>query len=537
MLTVNLPVGSGSSGIRDPRSGELKESSQVFLGCNLLPTKSPKAKAEALGRPVPESFTLLVTPLEVDEKILHPNAEVTTSHGMASAQGNASSNTPGKAVDSQSGQELIQVTPPSPPATADDDSFAEGITSKSSPRPISRIEDSFEALDQLEEQLEAFDVAASVRHVVSPDAADPSTKTPTRPVRASSQGVTTEKKSTPSRTTAKAKTVRTGVEAALSGKQSAAHRSPHMQLDTPKLKAGDKPAAAAPGPEKPSRTRPASLLPPKPLSKSSKTPTVPTFELTGEAVARRLKEKREARMSMQGPPTTQAASSPAPVRRTKSAKAPTVPTFELPGEAISRRKREEREAKLRAQEEEERKRREFKAKPIRSVAGPSTLPRGTVASRARQGQAAALPENPNRQAPNSPTKHSSTVVPHSRQPLSNNSNTNSQGASVRGRVHGSETSSASQLSRATSTSNGSIGGKRSSASGDDAHRQRLSGKEIYHRDNSYVPQRERERRDRESLARAAREAAAERSRLASREWAEKQRRKRMTISSVQDLAK
>ncbi len=92
-------------------------------------------------------------------------------------------------------------------------------------------------------------------------------------------------------------------------------------------------------------------------------------------------------MQMSPDRAAQLASAVAASPRPRSSKPPTVSTFELPGEAISRRKREEREARLRAQEEEERRRREFKARPVRSSIVPNTLPRETVASRARQVRA------------------------------------------------------------------------------------------------------------------------------------------------------
>jgi hypothetical protein len=57
--------------------------------------------------------------------------------------------------------------------------------------------------------------------------------------------------------------------------------------------------------------------------------------------------------------------------------------------------------------------------------------------------------------------------------------------------------------------------------------QKLRGKEIYSRDNSYTADRERERREREAAAKTARQEAAERSRQLSREWAERQKVKRI----------
>jgi hypothetical protein len=81
---------------------------------------------------------------------------------------------------------------------------------------------------------------------------------------------------------------------------------------------------------------------------------------------------------------------PAPARAT-SVRLPAVPHIDLPGEAISRQKRLAIENKRRAEEEELRKKREFKARPAPSTIGSSSgsFPRQTLASRAR----AAMSEN------------------------------------------------------------------------------------------------------------------------------------------------
>jgi hypothetical protein len=94
----------------------------------------------------------------------------------------------------------------------------------------------------------------------------------------------------------------------------------------------------------------------------------------------------------------------------------------------------------------------------------------------------------------------------------------------RGRL--STATSREDLSRGTSTSGGSASGKRATLTVEEAHQLKLRGKEIFQRDNtSFQRDREREKREREAATRLAREQAAERSRIASREWAEKKKRK------------
>lgn len=57
--------------------------------------------------------------------------------------------------------------------------------------------------------------------------------------------------------------------------------------------------------------------------------------------------------------------------------------------------------------------------------------------------------------------------------------------------------------------------------------QRQRAKEIYNRDIRATEDIEREKREREAAAKRSREEAAERGRQASREWAEKQRMKKL----------
>ncbi|KAF4123751.1 hypothetical protein GMORB2_6452 [Geosmithia morbida] len=250
--------------------------------------------------------------------------------------------------------------------------------------------------------------------------------------------------------------------------------------------------------------------------KSTKPLTVPKFELPGEAIARRLKEQREARQAQQAEAQRAQA---APPTRTRSTKPLTRPTFELPGEAISRRKREEREAKLKAQEEEERKRREFKARPIRNSLTPGSLPRETVTSRARTSKFSSE-ESPKDQEPRRDTKWLSPANATGRLPATG-SGTNSR-PQLRGR---NSMATLGEIASRTPSASTGISDKRSSVSAEDAAQMRARGKEIYARDNSITMDRERERREREALARTAREEAAERSRAASREWAEKKRQR------------
>lgn len=518
VLTVKLPTRPSNN--KASATSDITKSSaveKVLFGCNLF---SSKAKSESEDKNPEHSslepYTLLVTPLEWNAE-LETAAESADDTDMAVAGMTSDYATPTKALESLAEVSVMEVTPSS-----------RTPSSRTPPKYVARIDDPFEALDKLEEQMEAFNVAAHMEGPISPDMQKPATRSPQQPFPAKFYENT---RVTPQ---PKRPSTRTGTSTLRVNSQGPT-RSPSVRkstsmifLDSPKMKEEDKVLVQAP-PKKTASKGLASLLPPKQLAKSSKPRTMPTFELPGEAVARRLKEQREARLSMAAASPAAAPAAVSGIRRTLSTKPPTYSNYELPGEAISRRKREEHIAKYKAQDEAERKRREFRAKPIRSGAAPSSVPRDTITSRARQSKPNL--ENSAYQTSSTPSKRSSSVF--SRDPLSS---TNNQPL-ARGRHLTMESSVTSEMSRATSSSTGSMSGKRSSVSLEDIQQQRLRGREVLHRDSFYGQDREREKRDREALARLAREQAAERSRLLSREWAEKQKQKqkRMTVGSLRDV--
>ncbi|KAI4592756.1 hypothetical protein KJ359_010516 [Pestalotiopsis sp. 9143b] len=499
-----------------PGSATTRATTRLYFGCNLLPNEPGKDLEQTL-------YSLLVTPLQgnaqLDAATDFKEDEMMALTGYDAVQQATSS----KVLDHEPEVHVTEISP-SDTKSGDDDSLVAEASSRLSTEHIARIEDSVEALDLLEDELEAFDLAAFTRESISNDTAKPLPESASRPAPESPAGhgqvVPQVQKASP-RTGASALRVNTfQSNRSPNGRRSGSTicREPPKLLDSPKLKVEDKPLVQAPV-KKPA-PKLTSLLPPKQPTKSKKPPTVPTFELPGEAVARRLKEQREARLSMTASAKKPEVTVKSSLRRTKSAKPPTRPDFELPGEAISRRKREEREAKLKAEEDEERKRREFKAKPVRIGGVASYIPRETATSRARQnkGVDGATQASPSRSKPASALASSGSIRATGEQ------------SQTRGRH---TTADPSQVSRATSSSNGSTSGKRSSVSMDDVQAQRARGKEVLQRDGMFAQDKQREKREREALARLAREQAAERSRQLSRAWAEKQKQKRMTIGSIQ----
>ncbi|KAH6678930.1 hypothetical protein F5X68DRAFT_212996 [Plectosphaerella plurivora] len=385
-----------------------------------------------------------------------------------------------------------------------------------------RIEDSVEALDRLEDDLEALHIASQVQQLISTgERHQPRTagsRLNTSGISGNLTGLVSKSASVRVRPAASRPSLRRSASMNLGGEEEA-----RTTPSTQSMPSANKKLAA---------TRNSGMEPQKGAIRSTK----PTFELPGEAVARRLKEQREVRRSMQVEPASPAPTVP---QRTRSLKTPTVARFELPGEAISRRKKEQHEAQLRKEAIEEQKRREFKAAPVRSSAPPSSYPRETAASRARRVKATGEEGGhaPVRQAATAPTsaasKRSSVVGPASHPSLRKSASTISNASTAstvsRGRMTGTDES---QTSRNTSASAGNASVKRSTVSHEDVERQRLRGKEIYNLDNSYAAARDQERRQREMAAKAARDRAAMQGRMASREWAERQRQQRRVSTAV-----
>lgn len=410
--------------------------------------------------------------------------------------------------------------------------------------PASRIEDSVEALDKLEDELEAIDDLTRVERLLSPV----DTRIP------SMHSVQRTPKAVPSQRTSSKRTEASTVR--LKG----AERSLTLRKSSSMSFAEDKAAA-----KKGTATRPASIAPPRPQAKSNKAPIVASFELPGDAVARRLKEKRAARLSQQNlsehAVSVEDSWTGSPHKaRVKPTKTSTRATSELPGEPISRRRKEELEAKQRAQEED-RKCRESEARSVRTSVSKVTNPRETVASRTRQGRPSvsrafedntagsyAEPHSPVSKAPGTASFASPTASSANKRNATLGRSTattkrqsyNAATLPARGRLSMIDSLSAANAGRGTSRASAgsnrsgvtgsSTVSKRSTVSTEEVQKQRQQGKEVFTRDNGYTAERERERHEREETAKKARKEAADRSRMQSREWAEKHSQKAAILS-------
>lgn len=472
----------------------------MVFGCNLLRRKTESASSSHhTSSLTTDTFIFIATPLDGDAHAILDRVNRGSSHestNMDAHLGVSSLRTP---VKSSAVVEVVEQML-SPPLTigSDRSTSLHGAHSPSESALSSpRIEDSLAEIDKLEDELEAMNLYAS-----SQSKGETTSRT--------GQGPTDKLVRTPNpakRVTISSQPATMRIKSSEKLRPSLRRSSSLTFRDKTSRPLEDIPEQKVPGSlnRSKSTTFRSSVLSKAGTVKSTKPPTIPNFELPGEAVSRRLKEQREARQAQQAE-----AQRPAATQKPRLHKPLTRPNFELPGEAISRRKREQHEAKIKAQEEEEKKRREFRARPVRHSIGPSTLPRETITSRARQNKDNAKDQRdnllgsttvrlPGRAIQTLPRGRNSLILPPESE------------------------------SRATSASASSVGGQRSTVSAEDALQQRIRAREIFTRDNSFTQTREQAKREKETAAQLARAEAAERSRALSREWAEKKRRKELSL--------
>lgn len=479
----------------DSKVGALKtpgQNERRYFGCNLLDYIKPAgSENQPAGHPQ-DRYILLATPIDLEaEQNTTTSVEFSTHQfqviqdqtwniNMAASQvANGSPGLAGSAYRPSPTSATSAKWSTAVAASEDSDNTLTIDANCEMKAPLSTVEDSIEELDQFEDDIEAITAAAS-ELALAP----------------------------------KARVAEEAQTASLN--QSASQKQPKATLRKV--------------------ARPASLAPPKPIQKATKQPTISTFELPGERVARELKEKKAARLSMQIDPQKLAeANSPQRIRSIRSSKPPTVANFELPGERLSRQKKERFEQKLKEEEEEARRRRQFKARPPPSSVAPTV--RSTFTSRQRQ-----TPGQPEQGSSNSPKteasprsgaskRQSMTMAPSSARTFSTST---ASTASVTARGRTSSTGSTQASTRATSPSIGSVasGRKRMSVSTEDIQQQKVRGRQIYNRDNTKGRSKEQEKRDREEAIKLARQKYAQMSRnLAATSRA---RRSLQQSSSAQD---
>ena len=374
----------------------------------------------------------------------------------------------------------------------EEDLFLEQIKTRSPGKRVSRIEDSVEALDVLEEEIEKVDK-------LIPTTADNLSDTTKTKKQAKVNPKTAEKKTSGLVRIKDNTTLRTRP---VTGKPSTSVRS------------------IAPRP---------SILPAakKAITPPKGSPTKPVIESKSPAPARQSTKVEPRSVSHKRVSSVHKA----PFMPTKSAKAPTQSTFELPGEAISRKLKEQREQRLKREEEQTSKPRVFKARPVRLSQAPEV--KLTTAARARIGLAKGGPVNGSKLAEGTPKP---TTSPRVMPTATTGENKRVSSLTVAKRVSAVQptANSSARVTRKPSLANGAAahnpslsGPPRSAPTAEDLALQKVKGKEVFGRTRVEMMEREKARKEKEEAAKKARAEAAERGRVASREWAEKQKLRKL----------
>ena len=374
----------------------------------------------------------------------------------------------------------------------EEDLFLDQIKKRSPSKRVSRIEDSVEALDALEEEIEKVDK-------LIPTTADNLSDTAKTKIQAEVHPKTAGKKMNGSVRVKDNKTVHIKT---VTGKQSASVRSTAPR------------PSILPGANK-------AVTPPK------GSPRKPTIESTSPVPA-----QQSAKVGPQSVTHKRVSSvHKKPFQPTKSAKPPTQATFELPGEAISRKLKEQREERVKRGEEQANKQRVFKARPVRLSQAPEV--KLTAAARARIGLAKGEPVNRSKPVEGTPKPTPSLSVTPSASTVANKRVSSLTVAKRVSAVQPTANSSARvtrkpSLATAGAAHNPSVSGpSRSAPTAEDLALQKVKGKEVFGRTRVEIMEREKARKEKEEAAKKARAEAAERGRVASREWAEKQKLRKM----------
>jgi len=398
-----------------------------------------------------------------------------------------------------------------------EDSFVDQIVTRSPVKPALRIEDSVEAIDAFEdeiekvgEQLPAIDNAVSSAKV--------------------------QKQQTVTRSSPRKKRA-VGIAPSAKGK-AGSRQSVSRPQNATTTKSANPDLTSGPNAIRSRATTRISSIHKAPFQpkKSSKPPTTSNFELPGDAVARKLKEQHEARLAPEGdmvnkPQKTEIKT----VKPVKSTKPPTRPSFELPGEAVSRKLKEQREERLKQHEggEAEPKKKEFKARPVRHSQAP--VVKATAASRARmslaKGEAVEIKQSKPRISSAQPG--SSVRRPVSMAPPDASKRLSTLSVAKRTSTATNNPSARPSLAARTSTSRMSIAtpSQRITSNGKGAH-QTVRGKEVFERSKTAKDELEKARKEKEEAAKRARIEASERGRIASRQWAEKQKARKASAEKI-----
>lgn len=373
-----------------------------------------------------------------------------------------------------------------------EDSFVKQIKSRSPAKRVSRIEDSVEALDALEDEIEK--AAEAIPAAKKPDKGQAG-DTKTVKIRPS-VGLKLEKDIT---------------------KAHQKPRLPHQKENRPMREMGK-------------NGNPTLSATPK-VALKTKTPLAPVPSKQGERGSSSAVGKDQALKAKVAPSKRISSIHKAPFQPTKSTKPPTRSSFELPGEAISRKLKEQREErqKRESEEMEKAKTNTFKARPVPKTQAPQVKMTVTAKARLSISKHELLKDS-------SPTKPAARTRTGQSTINGSNTGTSKRLSSLALPKRGSADPKPNLTTTAKRSPSINPNIRRSSAgmaiarkapSPEDIAQQKEKGRAVFARPKDEIAERERERREREEAAKKARMEAAERGRLASRQWAERQREKGM----------
>lgn len=370
-----------------------------------------------------------------------------------------------------------------------EDSFLKRIQSRSPAKRVSRIEDSVEALDALEDEIEK--VGEAIPATADRSASHQNTKSTPKSAAAlgKSSPLRSKKSTTATSKPASARTasVKSNVRTAGPAPRSSFAASRQSIVRSTR----SKPGATA--------TSPRASVP-----AASK-----TFSGLSATASRRVSSVQKA-----------------PFQPAKSTKPTTTASFQLPGEAVARKLREKREERQKKGEEEQAKEKPFKARPAPKSQAPEV--KMTAAATARFSLAQGVPVEGGKHR-DSLTAARSSVAGNTKRVSS---------LTIPKREAGSSKNSITQpparnpVNRKPSLVPG-IEQRAGPTSGERAQ-QKVKGKEVFNRGLTALSDKEKDKKTKEEAAKKAREDAAERGRLASREWAEKQKARKMAAVKAQE---
>ncbi|KAG8528089.1 uncharacterized protein KY384_007005 [Bacidia gigantensis] len=383
--------------------------------------------------------------------------------------------------DSSVQQELKNAMTPE----KEDDSFVGQIKTRTPAKRISRIEDSVEALDALEDEIEKVDEA------IPAAASDRSS-----PLQVKKRAGTSKNH--------KDKLAGMPTDGLVASSKASKGKASAADTKAGDVKAKEQPNTGAA--KKSVRTRPSNV---QPAPASAHKPSQVTSNASGR-LSKRVSSIHKV-----------------PFQPVKSTKPPTKSNFELPGEAVARKLKEQREERQKRDEEEQSRTTQPKPKPLRRSQAPEIKLNTAAKARLSLVKNAAI-ENAKPTSASGPRVVASATLSKRLSSI----NSSQKFASQRTRKVSPAPANTSarrgpSLDANTASRKVNISSPpRPPPTSADIANQKLKGREAYQRARGMLSEKEKEKKAKEEAAKKARIDAAERGRIASREWAEKQKAKK-----------